>query len=219
MGMKKPLLLGHRGAKKYAQENTRDAFELCLAHRCDGFEFDVRLTGDEHAVCCHDPVWDDAVVADSALQTLGLMSMGDTFEYSDAFLDIEMKVPGIVPRFAQELRVLAPEQTLISSFLPEVVAEAQLFVPNIPHGLICRTPEQLAKLGHCDPDVLIAHKTITTPELIDATHAAGKRIFVWTVNDREEMLRLADLGADGILSDDTKLLAETLRPAALVATA
>ncbi len=40
----KPLLLGHRGAKSYAPENTIEAFELALQHGCDGFEFDVRLT-------------------------------------------------------------------------------------------------------------------------------------------------------------------------------
>ena len=37
------------------------------------------------------------------------------------------------------------------------------------------------------------------------------RIFVWTVNDPEAMLRLAAWGVDGIISDDTELLVRTLR--------
>ena len=36
------LLLGHRGARQYATENSFDAFDVALEHGCDGFEFDVR---------------------------------------------------------------------------------------------------------------------------------------------------------------------------------
>jgi glycerophosphoryl diester phosphodiesterase len=51
----RPLLLGHRGASKYAPENTLAAFDLALKHGCDGFEFDVRYTSDGTTVLCHDP--------------------------------------------------------------------------------------------------------------------------------------------------------------------
>src|ERR1051326_3234869 len=50
----RPLLLGHRGARAAAPENTLVAFDLALAHGCDGFEFDVRLTRDAKSVICHD---------------------------------------------------------------------------------------------------------------------------------------------------------------------
>ena len=36
-------------------ENTFASFDLALEHGCDGFEFDVRLTGCGRAVVCHDP--------------------------------------------------------------------------------------------------------------------------------------------------------------------
>ena len=37
-------------------------------------------------------------------------------------------------------------------------------------------------------------------------HAAGLAVHVWTVNDRSDMIRLLDLGADGIMTDETDLL-------------
>ena len=43
--------------------------------------------------------------------------------------------------------------------------------------------------------------------LMNELHAAGKQVFAWTVNTEREMRRLAELGVDGLISDDTRLLA------------
>ncbi|MGZ4878667.1 MAG: glycerophosphodiester phosphodiesterase, partial [Candidatus Angelobacter sp.] len=51
----KLLLLGHRGARLYAPENTITAFDLSLDHGVDGFEFDVRCTRGRRSIVCHDP--------------------------------------------------------------------------------------------------------------------------------------------------------------------
>jgi glycerophosphoryl diester phosphodiesterase len=45
--------------------------------------------------------------------------------------------------------------------------------------------------------------------LVQEAHDAGSKLLVWTVNDVKAMLLLADWGVDGIISDDTKLLAQT----------
>jgi glycerophosphoryl diester phosphodiesterase len=46
--------------------------------------------------------------------------------------------------------------------------------------------------------------------LVQEVHGAGLRILVWTVNDPEDMQRLADWAVDGIISDDTQLLVRSL---------
>src|SRR5437588_4843815 len=47
------LLLGHRGARRFAPENTLTAFDLALDHGADGIEFDVRCTRNAQAIICH----------------------------------------------------------------------------------------------------------------------------------------------------------------------
>lgn len=42
---------------------------------------------------------------------------------------------------------------------------------------------------------------ILTPRLIEAAHSAGAEVHVWTINDPADMVRLLDLGVDGIVTD------------------
>jgi len=52
--------------------------------------------------------------------------------------------------------------------------------------------------------------SMTTAPLIGRAHAAGLQVHIWTVNDRELMTALLDLGVDGIMTDETELLCDVL---------
>jgi len=47
---------------------------------------------------------------------------------------------------------------------------------------------------------------IVDPRLIKKLHARGIFVQVWTVNEEEDMRRLLEMGVDGIISDDPRLL-------------
>src|SRR5277367_75578 len=120
------LLLGHRGARSSREipENTLASFELCLQHGCDGFEFDVRRSGDGKLVICHDPTSNGMNIEAAAASRLALPTLEDVLQdfSTRAFLDIELKVAGMEPQILAELRKHPPQKGyVVSSFLPEVL--------------------------------------------------------------------------------------------------
>ena len=51
---KKTLVWAHRGASKYAPENTLPAFQKAIEMGADGIELDVQMTKDNQCVVIHD---------------------------------------------------------------------------------------------------------------------------------------------------------------------
>ena len=210
---KRPLLLGHRGASKYLPENTFEAFDLALQHGCDGFEFDVRLTSDNAALICHDRDRKGKLLADCpAIKFPGLLTLEQVFERynSRCFMNVELKVEELHEAVMAAYRKYQPQHGfLVSSFKPEAIIPLYESKPEVPLGLICKTPQQLSVWGQVPIDAIFAHTSLISEELRTLTTKAGKQLFVWTVNREHDMRRFAEMGVDGIISDDTALLAKT----------
>jgi glycerophosphoryl diester phosphodiesterase len=210
-----PLLLGHRGARAVTSvlENTTASFDLALAQGCDGFEFDVRLTADGQAVICHDATARGLEIARSSAQQVSLPLLAEvlTRYQSTAFLDIELKVPGLEVIATDLLRKILPARGfVVSSFLPEVLQTVQHLDATIPLGLICETRAQFSRWIHLPVEYVIPHHKLLRQDLVFEIKAAGKKVLVWTVNAAADMKRFSSWGVDGIVSDNPKRLALTL---------
>ena len=212
----RPLLLGHRGVRgrRYGvRENTSPAFDLALQHGCDGFEFDVRLTADECAVVCHDRKSSGIMIADVRAEKLSRLARLEEIlvRYADrAFLDIELKVPGLESCLLSSLSKHPPQRGyVVSSFLPHALSSLNECDKSIPLGLICETRRQLACWRELPIQYVIVKHSLITPGLISDVHQAEKKLFAWTVNTSQAMLHLAKWGADGVIADKPEILVKT----------
>jgi glycerophosphoryl diester phosphodiesterase len=232
--IKRPLLLGHRGAcLPQVPENTIAAFDLALQAGCDGFEFDVRCSKDRQLVVVHDARlcglevagsthselqqrWQERVVPKLPLsqrrslthEQLALPRLQSVLQCygGRAFLDIELKVEGLEEAVLRMLADHRPNRYVVSSFLPQVLADVHQRDEQVPLGLICENARQLAQWPKLPVSFVIPHYKLATKELIEDLREAGKKAIVWTVNREEDVRRLAKWGVHGIVSDEPEML-------------
>jgi glycerophosphoryl diester phosphodiesterase len=221
-----PLVIAHRGASGELSENTLPAYELALAQGSDMIEIDLHTTRDGAIVITHDEdlecLGGRGEVADATLEEIRRLDAGGGAvvptlqEVLDAFggripFNLELKrgsrgaYPGMEAAAVEEVagRGLL-EETLFSSFydpvlatLREVSLEARLALlvsPRFPQGAI----ERARKLG---AEALNPERPLVSRELVEAAHAGGLAVYVFTVDEREEMGRLLDLGVDGLFTN------------------
>jgi glycerophosphoryl diester phosphodiesterase len=223
----RPLLLGHRGARpvrrlggstsRLPPENTLAAFEYALANGCDGFEFDVRFTRDRRTVLCHDPHLDGQEIAATGYSDLSrnrkelacldevLARFGGT-----AYLDIEVKVSGNEEHVLVAARANPPSRGyVVSSFFPEVLLRLNQLDSSLPLGFICDRSEYANLWKELPITTFLPHRGLVSKTLIDEVHCGEVKVFTWTVNQQRDLLRFADWGVDGLISDDPKLLSST----------
>ena len=245
--MARPLFIAHRGASAEAPENTLAAFARALAAGADGVELDVQVTADGVPVVCHDatlrrltgrPGTIARLTRDQlrAVRIRGepLPTLADVLALlaGRAVAQIEIKhgVP-VAPVVRAVQRARAAGAAIFASFDAAVVAEARGLAPGVPRMLICghrrlRPAGPAARVEALVPilaalgaaGVSLDWRAVRAPGFIPALKSRGPCVWCWTVNDPRLMRRLADWGADAILSDDPALLRATLggpaRPAA-----
>ncbi|HMF90098.1 MAG TPA: glycerophosphodiester phosphodiesterase [Candidatus Angelobacter sp.] len=215
------LLLGHRGARDYAPENTFSAFDLALEHGAHGFEFDVRRTRDDRSIVCHDARFHRLVIRRQTLKQLRAACVSPkeqppTLEKvleryrGSAFLNIEVKVRGAEELVARAVKRARPQRYFISSFLPSVVRRLHRLDHSLVLGALAQTRWQLRRWRVLPVTYVVPHYRLLSRRLVEKLHAANKTVITWTVNDRRKILRAAEWDVDGIISDDTKLLVEVL---------
>ncbi|MCG2787812.1 MAG: glycerophosphodiester phosphodiesterase [Anaerolineae bacterium] len=123
--------------------------------------------------------------------------------YATPFDKLVDKVTELVKRYHMEERVL------YSSFFPHNLMRAGALTPGLPRGQLAlpgpagwwqRRWGNFLRLQAEHP----FSGDVSAASVIRA-HARERQVFVWTVNDPNEMRRLQTMGVDGIFTDDPKL--------------
>ena len=214
--VKKPLLLGHRGAPRRARENTLESVRLALEAGLSGVELDVQATREGRLVVRHDLTTPRGPVPALSLAELRSMepwvpTLEEVLElfqdYPEAVLNAELKfLPGF-PSAARALGwALTPlaSRALVSSFDP--VALYLLRDSGLPRALLFAEEDlgPVARaLGH---EGVHPHKDLGSEESLARWKEAGFFVIPWTVNDPGEARRLLGIGVDGLIGDLPEVL-------------
>ena len=235
------LVIAHRGSGPLGPEpeNTVAAFSAASRLGADGVELDVRRTADKHLVVHHDAeLLSGALICKTqasdlpsevpsfaeALDACGglLVNVEVKNAKADADFDPSQWVARSCARLLVEHGALEwgpPAGVVVSSFSRSAIQAVKSVAPTLETAWI--VGPNLA-----DVDVLTIaavdglqgvhpYDPLVDGRLVDAAHAAGLALRVWTVDDPARVAELGRLGADAVITDDVTLARRALATAEL----
>jgi glycerophosphoryl diester phosphodiesterase len=234
-----PIALAHRGFAPDGAENSMAAFERAVGLGYRYLETDVRVTADGVALAFHDSALDRVTDSRGRVRELSwpqvrtaliggrepIALLADVLtSWPGVRVNIDVKSDAGVAATADVLRRTgAADRVCIGAFSdgrlrelrrvlgpavcmsagPAAVAQVRLLsrVGSRPWRVAADCLQVPARLGG---------RPFVDARLVRAAHGAGLPVHAWTVNDRPEMVRLLELGVDGIFTDRCDLLREVL---------
>ncbi len=230
------LVVAHRGAAGAAPENTLAAVRRAIADGADWVEIDVQETRDGQVVVVHDSDFmklagDPIRIWDADLERVQQIDVGSWFDPAfsservptlaqvleevrgKSQLVIELKYYGHDQALEQrvidvvEAAGMADEVVVMSLKLPGI-QKLKALRPEWTAGLLAATA--VGDLSRLDVDFLAVNAGMANPRFIRRARAAGKPVFVWTINDALSLSRWMSMGVDGVITDEPALAREVL---------
>jgi glycerophosphoryl diester phosphodiesterase len=212
--------MAHRGASKAAPENTVEAFRLARDLGADWVEVDARLSADGVVVVHHDAhLADGRMLAELTLDEMpeGMASLAEALEACEGMgVNIEIKNLPADPDYDDDHAVvdavaglaqayLGPERTLISSFNMDSVDRMHRVDPSLPCAwLFVQITDPIAAIDRAVAHEMAAihpYDNLVDASMVRRAHEAGLRVNVWTIDDRDRMAALIEMGVDGIFTN------------------
>lgn len=222
-------MLGHRGARHAAPENTLAAFDLALHEGADGSELDVRLDGSGQVVVLHDPTLTRVTsgaerrhVEDISSAELARLNVGsgervpllrDVLAWAHERgqrLNVELKHDvrnrgQLLREVRRVVTSVALPRLIFSSFHPYFVWWLARYVPLLPRAWLVHDRQHLFKYARgsrlIGANAVHPQHTLVTAARVARAKRTGLLCNVWTVNDPARARALANLGVDAIISD------------------
>jgi len=229
------LIYGHRGACVDVRPNTVEAYELAVGQGADGVELDVRRTRDDAIIIFHDdrltpgatpfaemdfseikttdpwiPTLDEAwhALGPNALLNIEIKNI-----YGQADYDPTQRVATAVVEWMADHET--GDRILVSSFNTQALDTVRSLNPAIRTGLLSRSwldpmvvLRQARDGGHVSANLPLIRTLDGAEQIVQA--AGDLAVLVWTVNDPDHAVALADAGITGIFTDDPGLMVEAL---------
>ncbi|HMT19103.1 MAG TPA: glycerophosphodiester phosphodiesterase [Candidatus Saccharibacteria bacterium] len=186
-------IIGHRGARGLAPENTVKAILRGLANNVDMIEIDVRMQGTK-VVLSH-----DLTVPDHVYTTLreALLAIKGRCPINIEIKELQVVdyLPNIIDKYKGEL--------LFSSFEFKILQAVKKRFPDIPIAILekwsgVRAVAEASLLG--TNRVHINQQWLWSGFVRSMKHR-GFKLFAYTVNSRDRAEELEQWGVDGIFTD------------------
>ncbi len=228
--MRAPIVIAHRGDSSRALENSIEAIRLALSLPADMVEVDIRKSLDNLLYVMHDrhtgrTADKNIDIEQSTSEQINgvILKNGESIPTLNDVLNIvaghiglnlEIKSEGAGRLAAEHLRNSGYSgSVLISSFLESEIHAVRRVAPSISTSGIFDTftTRNLAVYRAKSYDLVSLGKKTLSRELITACHNQGIRVYVWTVDDDDEMEKFIVWGVDGIYTNKPSALKRLLQ--------
>jgi glycerophosphoryl diester phosphodiesterase len=118
------------------------------------------------------------------------------------------KIDGLVEKVAEVVKRHQMERrVLFSSFLPINLVKSQALLPETPTALLCLPGimgivSRSAFSRHFSPEIIHPYFSDVSAKYVEREHSKGRRVHIWTVNSKADIVRMEKFGVDGIFTDN-----------------
>jgi glycerophosphoryl diester phosphodiesterase len=238
-----PRIWGHRGAPESFTENTREADVAAIREGADGLSIDARAPRDGlvlvHDATLERLTGRPTRIADKTVAQLRAETFQDgthiaevapiVDEFRARDLDIEIKSRVLGPdatadRLASVLepRVAGLSKLYVSSFDARALRRFARRAPDAPLALLLPPTRVISSIAEFGGRLFLRgkrleaihpHHSTVTPDRVARWHRQGLKVHAYTVDQPEDVLRVAAAGVDSIITNRPAATREVLRRA------
>ena len=218
------LCFGHRGAAGHEPENTLLSVEKAIALGADWVEIDVYAV-DGELIVIHDERLErttngSGYVMGKSLAYLRSLDAGkgqkiptlrELFDLVNRRIGVNVELKGpdtaalsvsLIDQYIKD-RGWDNDQFIVSSFNQRELGKAHRLKPQIRISVILGGMHRLYAPFARRHDVFSVHPRmdLVTAGFVERAHRRGLKVFVYTVNDIDDIMRMESMGVDGIFTD------------------
>ncbi|MAG91970.1 hypothetical protein CMO83_04810 [Candidatus Woesearchaeota archaeon] len=226
----KPFIIGHRGAMAYEPENTILSIKKAIELGSDGVEIDVRRCKSGELIVINNDTVDrttngQGYVKDFTLDKLQKLDAGKgekipTLEEVINYIN-NKKIKLIIELKEKDLEkdvlILVEKHNLqndsiIISFFHQIIKNIKKINKNIDTGLLfVGNPVNVSSLAkEADAIFLFTNFKYTDKDLVDNAHENNLKVYVWNIDDIENLEKMLKLGVDGVGSNKPDVVVDYL---------
>ncbi|ABW01447.1 glycerophosphodiester phosphodiesterase [Caldivirga maquilingensis] len=234
------LIIGHRGARCCAPENTIPSFKMAIEAGVDGIELDVHMTKDGEPVVIHDDTLDRTTTGSGYVKDHTTNELRNL----DAGVKFDAKWRGVrIPTLDEVLKELGNKTSFVielkhgSDVYPGIEEKVLNLVRkyNVRAKIVSFDFDALERVRQLDDSVelglifvgkarwfidaarklkaqwLQAEYTLINESDVNIAHESGLKIGAWTVNDVNIAVKLTRMGVDEVTTDNPSLIIGSLK--------